>query len=119
MPSPRPRTALLATVALLAAPLIGLSAPAAGAASVHTAATPAYAAGDFCRITASSATVRAKPRKSAAALGTAYKNAKCTAHGWAGRGGTWVKVTMKRSGITGYVHSSLVAWGKEELSRTE
>ncbi|MET9036962.1 MULTISPECIES: SH3 domain-containing protein [Streptomyces] len=76
------------------------------------------AKGEFCRITASSATVRAKPRKDAAALGTAYKGDMCTAHGWAEGKGAWVKVTMRRTGATGYVHSSLVAWGKEELTHT-
>ncbi|MFD4409258.1 SH3 domain-containing protein [Streptomyces sp. NPDC058467] len=62
--------------------------------------------------------MRAKPRKSADALGTAYKGDACTAHGWAEGEGAWVKVTIKRTGITGYVHSSLVAWGKEELTDT-
>ncbi|KAF5994136.1 SH3 domain-containing protein [Streptomyces sp. WAC00263] len=73
---------------------------------------------DFCRITGSSATVRAEPRQSAAGLGTAYKGDTCTSHGWAEGDGTWVKVTIQRTGVTGYVHSLLVAWGKEELSRT-
>ncbi|MEU2743882.1 SH3 domain-containing protein [Streptomyces sp. NPDC007095] len=76
------------------------------------------AKGEFCRITASSATVRAKPSKDAAALATAYKGDMCTAHGWAEGRGAWVKVTMRRTGATGYVHSSLVAWGKEELTHT-
>ncbi|MFC9635108.1 SH3 domain-containing protein [Streptomyces mirabilis] len=76
------------------------------------------AKGEFCRIAASSATVRAKPRKDAAALGTAYKGDMCTAHGWAEGKDAWVKVTIKRIGITGYVHSSLVAWSNEELTHT-
>ncbi|MFC5784680.1 SH3 domain-containing protein [Streptomyces aureus] len=105
-------------VGLLAAPLVAVSVPAVAAPPVHVPVAPVAAKKDFCRITASSATVRAQPRKSAAAVGTAYKGDTCTAHGWAGGGGTWVKVTMKRIGVTGYVHSSLVAWGKEELIQT-
>ncbi|MFG2656911.1 SH3 domain-containing protein [Streptomyces sp. NPDC048425] len=95
-----------------------MSAPAVAAPPVHRPAAPVAAKRDFCRITASSATVRAQPRKSAAAVGTAYEGDTCTAHGWAGGDGTWVKVTMKRTGVSGYVRSSLVAWGKEELAQT-
>ncbi|MFG3370520.1 SH3 domain-containing protein [Streptomyces sp. NPDC048156] len=95
-----------------------MSAPAVAAPPVHGPVAPLVAKKDFCRITASSATVRAQPRKNAAAVGTAYKGDTCTAHGWAGGDGAWVKVTMKGTGVSGYVRSSLVAWGKEELSQT-
>jgi curli biogenesis system outer membrane secretion channel CsgG len=109
----------LFTASMLAAPLFALSAPAvAAAAPVEGPVASVAAKQDFCRITASSATVRAKPRKNAAALGTAYKGDSCTSHGWAEGDGTWVKVTIKRTGVNGYVRSSLVAWGKEELGRT-
>ncbi|GAA2658788.1 SH3 domain-containing protein [Streptomyces vastus] len=108
----------LFAVSLFAAPLFALPAPAAAAAPVQVPAGSVAAKKDFCRITASAATVRAKPRKNAAALGTAYKGNTCTAHGWAEGDGTWVKVTIKRTGVIGYVHSSLVAWGKEGLGRT-
>jgi hypothetical protein len=115
---PRRHVSLFA-VAMLAAPLLAVSAPAAAAtARVKVTAATVAAKKEFCRITGASATVRAKPRKSAAALGTAYKGDSCTAHGWAEGEGTWVKVTMKRTGVTGYVHPSLVAWGNEELVRT-
>lgn len=107
----------LFTASMLAAPLFALSASPVVAAPVQSPAAPVAAQKDFCRITGASATVRAKPRKSSAAVGTAYKGDTCTAHGWAEGKGTWVKVTMKRSGVTGYVHSSLVAWGKESLGR--
>lgn len=110
-------------VSVLAVPLIALQMPVAAVAAtpavpVRGTAAAVPAEGDFCRITASSATVRAKPRASAAALGTAYKGDRCVAHGWAEGDGTWVRVTIKRTGVTGYVHSSLVAWGKEGLTRT-
>ncbi|MER6091304.1 SH3 domain-containing protein [Streptomyces bluensis] len=115
---PRRHVSLL-TASMLAAPMLALSAPAVAAvAPVHASAAPVAAKKDFCRINASRAMVRSKPRKSAAALGTAYKGDSCTAHGWAEGHGTWVKVTMKRTGLTGYVHSSRVAWGKEELVPT-
>lgn len=115
---PRRHVSLLA-VTTLAAPLLALTAPAGAApAPTQVSAAPVAAKNDFCRITGASATVRSKPRKSASALGIAYKDDPCTAHGWAEGQGTWVKVTMKRTGVTGYVHSSLVAWGKEELVRT-
>ncbi|MDQ1024693.1 hypothetical protein QF035_002275 [Streptomyces umbrinus] len=113
------RHSSLIAASMLAAPLFALSTPAAAAAApVQVPAGSVAAKKDFCRITASSATVRAKPRTNAAALGTAYRGNTCTAHGWAEGDGTWVKVTMKHTGVTGYVHSSLVAWGKEGLART-
>ena len=102
---------------LFAAPSLVLSPPAVAAEQVHAPAAPVAVKQEFCRITGSSAAVRAKPRKSAVVLGTAYKGDTCTAHGWAEGDGAWVKVTIKRTGVTGYVHSSLVAWGKEGLVR--
>ncbi|MFF4501597.1 SH3 domain-containing protein [Streptomyces sp. NPDC001401] len=115
---PRRHVSLFA-VTMLAAPLLALPAPAVAAtAPVQAPAATVAAKQEFCRITGASATVRSQPRKSAAALGTAYKGDSCTAHGWAEGEGTWVKVTMKRTGVTGYVHPSLVAWGNEELVRT-
>ncbi|MEV3854973.1 SH3 domain-containing protein [Streptomyces sp. NPDC050095] len=86
------------------------------ASSAATGSPAAYR--DYCRITASSATVRAEPRTSAAAVGTAYRGDTCTAYGWAGRGSGWVHVKITRTGVRGYVHSSLVSWGKESLGRT-
>ncbi|RVU28991.1 SH3 domain-containing protein [Streptomyces antnestii] len=112
------RHVLPLAIGMLTAPLIAMSAPAVAAPPVHAPVAAMAAKKDFCRITVSSATIRAQPRKSAAAVGTAYKGDTCTAHGWAGGDSTWVKVTMKRTGVTGYVHSSLVAWGKEELTQT-
>jgi hypothetical protein len=103
---------------MLATPLLVMSAPALAAESTQAPLAAVSAKQDFCRITASSATVRAKPSKNAAALGTAYKGDTCTAHGWAEGEGAWVKVTITRTGVTGYVHSSLVAWGKEALTST-
>lgn len=118
---PLPRLHITSLAAcVLTAPLLALPATATaveGMTDTPTVSTP-KAAQDFCRITASSATVRAKPRTRAAALGVAYKNDRCTAHGWAEGDGTWVKVTVKRTGVTGYVHSSLVVWGKEGLVDT-
>ncbi|MFE0276044.1 SH3 domain-containing protein [Streptomyces sp. NPDC058992] len=105
-------------VSVLAASLFALPAPSAAGAAAHTTAASVPAKADFCRITASSTTVRAKPRKNAAALGTSYKGDTCTAHGRAGVDGTWVKVTIKRNRVTGYVPSSRVAWGVEELGST-
>lgn len=102
---------------MLAVPLMAMSAPAVGAAPRHTASA-SVASADFCRITGSSATVRAEPRRQATALGTAEQGDSCVAHGWANGDGVWVRGTMKRTGVTGYVHSSLVAWGKEELTKT-
>ncbi|MFD7169118.1 SH3 domain-containing protein [Streptomyces violascens] len=103
--------------AMLAVPLMAMSTPAVAAAPQHV--VPVFvASADFCRITGSSATVRAEPRRQATALGTAEQGDTCVAHGWANGDGAWVKVTMRRTGVTGYVHSSLVAWGKEELTKT-
>ena len=113
---PRRRVILFASV-LVAAPPLVLAAPAVAAGPVHAATVPVSSTGEFCRITGSSVTVRARPRTSAEAVGTAYKGDTCTAYGWAEGDGAWVKVTIKRTGITGYVHSSLVAWGKEGLVR--
>ncbi|UDM03290.1 SH3 domain-containing protein [Streptomyces longhuiensis] len=112
------RHVLPLTVGMLAAPLIAMSSPAVAAPAGQAPVAQVVAKKDFCRITASSATVRAQPRKNASAMGTAYKGDTCTAHRWAGGDGAWVKVTMKGTGATGYVHSSLVAWGKEELAQT-
>ncbi|MBT2418073.1 SH3 domain-containing protein [Streptomyces sp. ISL-22] len=112
------RHASLLTTCLLVFPLLGMSAPVLAAEPVHLSAAPVALNQDYCRITGSSATVRAKPRKSAKPLGTAYRGDTCTAHGWAEGEGTWVKVTMKRTGVAGYVHSSLVAWGKGSLTST-
>ena len=116
---PRLHVASLAAC-VLATPLLALPATATAAekASHASAASTPNAAQDFCRITASSATVRAQPRTNATALGVAYRGDPCTAHGWAEGDGTWVKVTVKRTGVTGYVHPSLVAWGKEGLVDT-
>ncbi|MFJ8313441.1 MULTISPECIES: hypothetical protein [unclassified Streptomyces] len=77
------RSISLLTMGMVAVPLAGLSASAVAAASQHAAPTHAASA-DFCRITGSSATVRAEPR----------------------------------TGVTGYVLSSLVAWRKEDLTAT-
>ncbi|WP_435208533.1 SH3 domain-containing protein [Streptomyces sp. bgisy034] len=112
------RHASLLTTCLLVVPLLAMSAPVLAAEPAHVSAAPVALKQDYCRITGSSATVRAKPRKSAKSLGTAYKGDTCTAHGWAEGEGTWVKVTMKRSSVAGYVHSSLVAWGKQGLVDT-
>ncbi|MFF3911038.1 SH3 domain-containing protein [Streptomyces sp. NPDC001848] len=114
---PRHHVSLLASV-LLAAPPLVLSAPAGAAVPVRAAGVPVVAKGEFCRITGSSATVRARPRAGATALGTTYKGDTCIAHGWAEGDGAWVKVTIKRTGVTGYVQSSRVAWGQESLVRT-
>ncbi|MEV7975242.1 SH3 domain-containing protein [Streptomyces sp. NPDC086519] len=103
---------------MLVAPLFATPSPAFAIAPAQVPAASVSAKQDFCRITGSSATVRAKPRRNAAALGTAYKGDTCTARGWAEGEGAWGKVTMKRTGVTGYVHSSLVAWGKEALTAT-
>ncbi|MET9087519.1 SH3 domain-containing protein [Streptomyces sp. NPDC004237] len=112
------RHVLLLTTSMVVVPLLAMSAPALAAEPVHVLAASATLKRDFCRITGYSATVRAEPRKSAKALGTAHKGDTCTAQGWAEGEGTWVKVTMKRTGVVGYVHSSLVAWGKESLTAT-
>ncbi|MFK0167281.1 hypothetical protein ACIQU5_00610 [Streptomyces sp. NPDC090306] len=85
-------------------------------------AGPASASGagarEYCRITASSASVRAEPRRHARVLGTAYRGDTCVSRGWAEGDGVWVKITVRRTGVKGYVHSSLVAWGKESLTAT-
>ncbi|MER6385000.1 SH3 domain-containing protein [Streptomyces sp. NPDC001127] len=112
------RHASLFTTSLLAVPLLAMSAPAIAAEPVHVSAVAVAAKEDFCRITGSSVTVRAEPRKSAKALGTAYKGDTCISHGWAEGEGMWVKVTIKRTGVVGYVHSSLVVWGEESLQAT-
>ncbi|MFD8723879.1 SH3 domain-containing protein [Streptomyces sp. NPDC059629] len=114
---PRRHVSLL-TASMLVAPLLAMPGPAFAAESARLPAAHVSAKQDFCRIVGSSATVRAKPRRNAAALGTAYKGDTCTAHGWAEGEGSWVEVMMKRTGITGYVHSSLVVWGEEELADT-
>ncbi|WP_407703653.1 SH3 domain-containing protein [Streptomyces triticagri] len=93
-----------------------MSVPAAVAAASESGAVRLSGARDFCRITASSATVRATPSKGGRPVGTAYKGDACTASGWAGRGGVWVRVRIHRTGVSGYVHSSLVSWGKEGLT---
>ncbi|MFD8724771.1 SH3 domain-containing protein [Streptomyces sp. NPDC059629] len=114
---PRCHVSLL-TTSMLVVPLLAMSASVLAAEPVDVSAVSVALKQDFCRITGTSATVRVKPRKSAKALGTAYKGDTCTAHGWAESEGAWVKVTMKRTGVVGYVHSSLVAWGKESLTAT-
>ncbi|MEU6142386.1 SH3 domain-containing protein [Streptomyces sp. NPDC047081] len=113
------RRVSLFTATVLTVPMLALSAPAVAAtAPAQAPATAVAAKNDFCRIAAATAAVRSKPRRSAARLVTAHRGDSCTAHGWAEGDGTWVKVTMKRTGVTGYVHSSRVAWGKEELVST-
>ncbi|WP_432192921.1 SH3 domain-containing protein [Streptomyces sp. bgisy027] len=112
------RHASLLTPCLLVVPLLAMSVPVLAAEPAHVAAAPVALKQDYCRITGSSTTVCAKPRKSAKPLGTAYKGDTCTAHGRAEGEGIWVKVTMKRTGGAGYVHSSLVAWGKGALTST-
>ncbi|MGW7820923.1 SH3 domain-containing protein [Streptomyces puniciscabiei] len=116
---PLPRcNASLFTTGMLAVPLLAMSAPALAVEPVHVSAVAVAAKEEFCRITGSSATVRAEPRNSAKALGTAYKGNACISHGWAEDEVMWVKVTIKRTGVVGYAHSSLVVWGEESLTAT-
>ncbi|WP_159032968.1 SH3 domain-containing protein [Streptomyces fodineus] len=110
--------ASLFTTSMLVVPLLAMSAPVLAAEPVHVSAVAVAAKEGFCRITGSSATVRAEPRKSAKALGTAYEGDACVSHGWAEGEGMWGKVTIKRTGVIGYVHSSLVVWGEESLTAT-
>ncbi|MFJ8313476.1 MULTISPECIES: SH3 domain-containing protein [unclassified Streptomyces] len=107
----------LPVMGLLAAPLVALSVPAVAAVPQYAAPGRTAGAG-FCRIAGSSATVRAEPRTNATALGTASMGEACVAYGWVHGDGVWVKVTLDRTGVTGYVLSSLVAWGKEDLTAT-
>lgn len=110
------RSVVWGAVGLLTAALFSVRAPASAVAG--TSVAHQLAQQKYCRIIAASATVREKPRKSAAAIGVAYREDTCSAQGRAGHGGDWVKLTMKDTGASGYVYSSLVSWGEEHLGRT-
>ncbi|MCX5206909.1 SH3 domain-containing protein [Streptomyces sp. NBC_00237] len=112
-------TARLATATLAAALLCATG---AAAAAPTPAGTPqgvhAVRGGDpWCHITGSSAVVRAQPNAKATALGVVYRGAKCTGYDY-DRTITWMKVKMNKTGLTGWVHHSLVSTDRESLEPT-
>lgn len=62
-----------------------------------------------CTVTAEAVTVRAGPRPTATAISSAYRSDRCTWIDVTSNGsGCWDKVTIKRTGVTGWVRGDLV-----------
>ncbi|MEN8652362.1 SH3 domain-containing protein [Streptomyces sp. 21So2-11] len=104
---------LAAALLFAAGTAVAAPAPAQTPDGVHT-----VRGGDpYCHITGSSALVRAKPNAKSAALGVVYRGAKCTGYEY-DRTVNWMKVKMNKTGLTGWVHHTLVSTAREELSPT-
>ncbi|MCT9093950.1 hypothetical protein N4G70_34595 [Streptomyces sp. ASQP_92] len=70
-----------------------------------------------CRIDTDAAVIRQAPSTSAARMGIGYRDQKCRFHGYT-RDVVWAHITMKGSGVDGWVDRHLISTAKEELART-
>ncbi|MFI6689207.1 hypothetical protein [Streptomyces sp. NPDC050485] len=70
-----------------------------------------------CRIDADAAVIRQQPSKTAAKAGLGYRDQKCRFHGYT-RDVVWAHITMKDSGVDGWVDRHLISTAKEELAPT-
>jgi hypothetical protein len=110
----RTTTAVLAAVLLTAA---GTAAAAPVPAQARDGVHMVRGGDPYCHITGSSAVVRAKPKAKATALGVVYRGAKCTGYDY-DRTITWMKVKMNKTGLTGWIHHTLVSIDRESLEPT-
>ncbi|MEU9194524.1 hypothetical protein [Streptomyces hundungensis] len=79
-------------------------------------APPAVASGEEpCRIDTDAAVIRQAPSKTAAKAGIGYRDQKCRFHGYS-RDVVWAHITMKESGVDGWVDHHLVSTAKENLA---
>ncbi|GAA2417495.1 hypothetical protein ACFPFX_04375 [Streptomyces mauvecolor] len=85
------------------------------------AAWPAGAAAvtgeEPCRINTDAAVIRQAPSKNAARAGIGYRDQTCRFHGYT-RDVTWAHITMKNSGVDGWVNRDLISTAKEQLAPT-
>ncbi|MGI5352998.1 SH3 domain-containing protein [Streptomyces sp. CA-250714] len=110
-------TALCLSSFLAIAALSAGAAPAAVSAPAGAAA-PASALSSSCRVTAKAAVVRAKPSKGSAKVGIAHRGDRCVEYGY-DKSLRWVKVRIKKSGVTGWVRHSLVDTNQHAASRPQ
>lgn len=70
-----------------------------------------------CRIDTDAAVIRQAPSTTAARVGIGYRDQKCRFHGYT-RDVNWAHITMKGSGVDGWVDRHLISTAKESLART-
>ncbi|MCT9089706.1 hypothetical protein N4G70_12595 [Streptomyces sp. ASQP_92] len=80
--------------------------------SVPAAAAPGQ---EPCRINADAAVIHVEPSKRAARAGIGYRDQKCLFHGYT-RDVAWAHITMKGSGVGGWVDRHLISTAKEQLA---
>lgn len=85
-----------------------------------TGPTAAMAAGsgeEPCRINTDAAVIHQQPSRSAAKAGIGYRDQRCRFHGYT-RDVAWAHITMKDSGVDGWVDRGLISTAKEQLAPT-
>ncbi|MGW1871395.1 hypothetical protein ACWCPS_38475 [Streptomyces mauvecolor] len=70
-----------------------------------------------CRINADAVVIRQGPSKNAGRAGIGYRDQQCRFHGYT-RDVVWAHITMKGSGVDGWVDRGLISTAKEELAPT-
>ncbi|MEV5281632.1 hypothetical protein [Streptomyces sp. NPDC052811] len=70
-----------------------------------------------CRINTDTAIIRKQPSKAAAKAGIGYRDQRCRFHGYT-RDVAWAHITMKGSGVDGWVDRALISTAKEQLAPT-
>ncbi|MFE9122313.1 hypothetical protein [Streptomyces sp. NPDC007172] len=70
-----------------------------------------------CQIDSDAAVIHQAPSRSAAKMGIGYRDQKCSFHGCT-RDVNWARITMKASGVGGWIDRRLISTARETPTRT-